>query len=160
MRLTVPLLAISLGLTACASQPTIYAPAAAGSGVGYTDMKIETNRFRVTFDGATDAPRTRVESLALRRAAEITLQEGYDWFEVVHRRTDALGASGGRGTSVGVSASGGSRGHTGVGVGIGIDLTPDRTRYATDMEILLGKGARPDRPDAYLARSILETAID
>src|ERR1700722_4754796 len=62
-------------------------PAAASSG-GYSDTKLEQDRWRVTFAGNSMTSRETVETYLLYRAAELTVSQGYDWFETVERQTD------------------------------------------------------------------------
>lgn len=71
-----------LFLGACAV-PTPYQPAT--NGFGYTEQQIENNRFRVSFDGNSSTPRETVQNYLLYRAAELTVQKGYDYFTVVDR---------------------------------------------------------------------------
>ena len=80
---------LSLGLAACETA-TPYQPLQHGSQVsgGYTDQKLDANHYAVTFKGNSDTPRATVESYLLYRAAEITIAQGYDWFETVSRSTD------------------------------------------------------------------------
>jgi hypothetical protein len=80
---------LSLGLGACETA-TPYQALQHGSRVsgGYTDQKLDANHFAVTFKGNSDTPRATVESYLLYRAAEITVAQGYDWFETVERHTD------------------------------------------------------------------------
>ena len=83
--------ALSAGLAACAT-PTPYQPvpprgSSAISG-GYSETRIEPNRFRVNFAGNSLTSRETVEGYLLFRAAELTVQNGYDWFAVVDRDTD------------------------------------------------------------------------
>lgn len=76
-------------LAACAG-PTPYRPAT-GSGfnrTGFTDQQIEQNRFVVTFAGNSYTDRETVERYLLFRAAELTLDRGYDYFVVAERDTD------------------------------------------------------------------------
>ena len=154
------LAAMSLGLLAgaCATAPTVYGPAATVDAMGYRSTRIETDRYRVSFRGNPDAKRTQVEDMALRRAAEIAVGDGYQWFRVVDRHTEQVGGRD-RGEphgGVGVGASSGRYGsHTSVGVGLSFDLAPDSLRYETSMEIVLGKGAKPGDPDAYDAQSVI-----
>lgn len=86
---TVAAFALAAGLAACAT-PTPYQPAVRGSAVsgGFSDMRIADNRFRVTFAGNTLTSRETVERYLLYRAAELTIQTGYDWFEIVDKQTD------------------------------------------------------------------------
>src|SRR6266404_1039862 len=109
----------ALSLTACATEPTRFQPAAGPSAVGFSEMRIEPGRFRVTFQGGPGAPPAQVEDYALLRAADLAVAEGYDWFRVTERMTRQNGYSGGS-LSVGVGgASFGRHSATGVGVGAG-----------------------------------------
>src|ERR1700679_1252731 len=77
------------GLAACETA-TPYQPlnpAAASSG-GYSDTKLEQDRWRVTFAGNSMTSRETVETYLLYRAAELTVAQGYDWFETVQLQTD------------------------------------------------------------------------
>ena len=145
---------LGIALVACSTAPTVYAPAASLEDTGYRQTKIEADRYRVSFRANPDLNVSQVQDMALRRAAELTLQDGYEWFRVVTRNTEQIGGRSGGGTSVGVGGSSGSYGSS-VGVGIGFDLSPDSRRYETTMEILLGRGTRPEGADTYDARSIL-----
>ena len=80
-------LASLASLAACVT-PTPYQPAVRGHG-GYSETRIEPDRWRVTFTGNTVTSRDTVEGYLLYRAAELTLQNGYDWFAMVDRQTDA-----------------------------------------------------------------------
>jgi hypothetical protein len=83
-------LLLAAGLSACVS-PTPYQPRVAGSASsgGYSEIRIEPDRWRVTFTGNTVTSRETVEGYLLFRAAELTLQNGDDWFSIVDRQTDA-----------------------------------------------------------------------
>lgn len=76
-----------LFLSACATV-TPY-QSATGSDPGYSELKIEDNRYQVEFSGNTLTDRKTVETYLLFRAAELTRQNGYDHFRVVRRQTDA-----------------------------------------------------------------------
>jgi hypothetical protein len=82
-------LVLAAGLSACATA-TPYQPKPPGksTGGGYSEMRIEPNRFRVSFAGNSVTSRERVEGYLLFRAAEVTLQNGDDWFYVDNRQTD------------------------------------------------------------------------
>jgi len=82
-------LAAALLLSACAT-PTPYQPRVRGSevGGGYSEQRIESNRYRVTFVGNSLTSRERVENYLLYRAAELTRQAGFDGFTIVARATD------------------------------------------------------------------------
>ncbi len=155
MNVRLALLALGAALLAsCASAPTPYAPAASPDDVGYREQALESGRYRITFRANPDLDAAQTEDLAMRRAAELTLQNGGEWFRVVTRETERYGGRDRGGTSVGVGGSSGSYG-SGVGVGIGFDLSPDSRRYETVMEILIGQGAKPDEARAYDARAII-----
>lgn len=91
-RLLVTLAAVAaLGglLSACATA-TPYQPNVPGNaaGGGFSDMRLEANRFRVTFSGNSLTSRETVESYLLYRSAELTVAQGYDWFALADRRTE------------------------------------------------------------------------
>ncbi|WP_332653364.1 CC0125/CC1285 family lipoprotein [Brevundimonas sp.] len=161
-RLTLPLIAAAgLALTACASLAP-YGPQMGPGGQGYAEQRIESNRFRVTYNGV-GAPGP-VADMALLRAAELTTAEGYDWFEVTQRWIDGRpDSAGGMRPSVGVgygsSSYGGRYGSyrsSGVGVGVGLNFSgPSPT--STTLEVVMGRGERPDRPDAYDARGVQDS---
>lgn len=161
-RLVLPvLLAAGLTVSACASLAP-YGPQRSAGGQGFSEQQIESNRFRVTYNGV-GAPGP-VADLALLRAAELTQQQGYDWFEVTQRWIDGRADSaGGVSPSVGVgfgSSSGSGRyggwSSSGVGVGVGLNFSgPSAT--STTLEIVMGRGDRPDRPNAYDARSVQDS---
>jgi hypothetical protein len=81
--------ATSLVLTGCESATT-YHPAT-GRGFardGFSDQRIEANRFQVSFAGNSVTSRDTVERYLLFRAAQLTVQNGYDNFVLVDRSTD------------------------------------------------------------------------
>lgn len=146
--------AATLALGACASLAP-YGPQLGPNGQGFSEQRIENDRFRVTYRGV-GAPEP-VADRALFRASELTLDNGYDWFEVTQRYVDGRPDSAG-GLRPSLSIGGGSSrwgGYrsSGVGVGVGIDLSgPQPT--STVLEIRLGRGERPDSPYAYDARDV------
>src|ERR1700743_1322282 len=78
------------GMLAGCETPTPYQPLNpnATQAGGYSEVKLEDNRWRVTFQGNSITSRTAVETNLLHRAAELTLNNGFDWFEAVQRQTD------------------------------------------------------------------------
>ena len=154
-RLTFSLIAVSaLALSACASLAP-YGPQQSARGQGFSEQQIETNRFRVTYNGVGAVG--PVADRALFRAAQLTVDQGYDWFEVTQRWIDGRpDSAGGVRPSVSIGAGSGRYGGwstSGVGVGLGFDLSgPQPT--STTLEIVMGRGAKPDRPDAYDARRV------
>jgi len=65
-----------------------YKPRTAGELVGYTDLQLTPNRYRVSFSGSTASTRDDVEQYLLRRAAEVTLQTGHTAFMLTNRDTE------------------------------------------------------------------------
>lgn len=82
-------LALGATLAACATA-TPYQPNIPGQQVsgGFSEMRLEPDRWRVTFAGNSLTSREVVEGYLLFRASELTVQQGYDWFEIVDRATD------------------------------------------------------------------------
>lgn len=76
-------------MTGCAT-PTPYRPAASTGAdrTGYSDQRVEANRFRVTFTGNSMTSRETVEQYLLYRAAQPTTEQGYDWFTMADRQTE------------------------------------------------------------------------
>ncbi|MGX1803365.1 CC0125/CC1285 family lipoprotein, partial [Brevundimonas naejangsanensis] len=124
-------------------------------GAGFSAKPFVGVRFRVYYNGR-GAPRS-VADMALFRAAQLTVEQGYDWFEVTQRWIDGRpDSAGGVRPSVSVGASSGRYGGwstSGVGVGLGFDLGgPQPT--STTLEVVMGRGQRPDRREAYDARGV------
>ena len=83
------LAASTLMVAGCATETT-YRPAT-GQGfnrTGYSDRQVEPDRFLVSFAGNSVTSRDTVERYLLFRAAELTLQNGYDYFVMADRDTD------------------------------------------------------------------------
>ena len=77
-------------LVASCMTATPYQPDIAGQKIqgGYSEAWIGGNRYQVNFAGNTLTSRDRVEGYLLYRAAELTLEKGYDWFEINDRLTE------------------------------------------------------------------------
>jgi predicted small lipoprotein YifL len=144
-----------LSLAACTGGPTRYAPAADADAVGYREQRLEQDRYRVSFRANPDLRGPQVEDMALRRAAELTVQNGYQWFNVVSRYTDLAGGSySPTGPTVGIGGSSGSFG-SGIGVGLGFNFGGDSRQFESTLEILMGRGAKPADPNTYDAQQVL-----
>ncbi|RAK51048.1 CC0125/CC1285 family lipoprotein [Phenylobacterium deserti] len=153
-RLLIPAFAAAMALSACATAPTLYQPAAGPNAVGFTDYRIEPGRYRITFRGGGGAPPEQVTDFALRRAADLALAEGYDWFRVSDRMVRQVSA--GSGPRIGVGVGGGDYGRrsaVGLGVGTGFNLGPGPS-FAATVEVFMGRGAKPPGLDVYDARAI------
>jgi len=152
-RLILPAVA-ALTLSACATEPTTFQPAAGPSRVGFSEMRIEPGRYRVTFQGGPGAPPAQVEDYALLHAADLAVAEGYDWFRVTDRSTRQNGYSGAS-ISLGIgSASFGRHSATAVGVGAGGIPLSGGAALVASLEVLMGKGPKPDDRDVYDARGV------
>jgi len=77
-----------LALAGCAT-PAPYAPMTPGQATGYTDRQLSDNRWRVTFTGNSVTTREMVETNLMRRAAEVTLASGHNYFTFDTRDTQA-----------------------------------------------------------------------
>lgn len=156
MKRIAPAILAALSLAACATAPTHFQPAAAPGAIGYSEMRIEPGRSRVTFQGGPGAPEAMVQDYALLRAADLTLAEGYDWFRVIDRSIRETGY-GGSSVSLGVGGmSFGRHSATGVGVGTGFPLSGGPA-LAASLEVLMGKGPKPPGEDVYDARGVRDT---
>ncbi|HVI30721.1 CC0125/CC1285 family lipoprotein [Phenylobacterium sp.] len=160
-RLVLPALA-ALSLGACATTPTTYQPATGPQAVGYSEYRIEPDRYRVTFRGGPGASADRVTDLALLRAADLALAGGYDWFRVSDRFLQGQPNRGPR-ISLGVGGGSGHYGYrsgssVGVGLGTGFNLGGGPSVTAT-LEVLLGRGPKPPGGDVYDARAIRSTLM-
>ncbi|MGQ3018717.1 CC0125/CC1285 family lipoprotein [Phenylobacterium sp.] len=143
-------------LGGCAMAASPYGPAYGPRGAGYSEYQIEPGRFRVTYQGGPGAPPQQVADYALLRAAELTLTQGYDWFQITDRATS--GRPGG-GPRLSVGTGGGSYGgRTAIGVGVGTSMSLGGGPSAIQsLEVVMGHGQRPPDPNAYDARGVQET---
>jgi len=105
-----------LVLAGCVSA-TPYAPAEGSFGYGHGVAQIEQNRFRVRFRANGWTPQETVDLYLLHRAAEVTLEAGFDWFRVVARGPAAEDRSEGAGPAAPSPA--GYRARAGVRFGFG-----------------------------------------
>ena len=149
-------LAATLTLAACGT-PTPYQPAA--DGHGYVEQPLEEDRYRVTFSGNSLTPRATVENYLLYRAAELTLERGYEHFVVVEKDIERSTTYHSTGTGLG-----GHHGfhsfhhghHHGFG-GFASTTARPRDRYTAFANIVMRAGETPeDAHDAYDAHAVLE----
>ena len=79
-------------LSACATatpyQPNIAVQPGRAAPGGFSEQRVEPDRYRVSFAGNSLTSRETVESYLLYRAAELTAAQGYDWFTIADRQTD------------------------------------------------------------------------
>jgi hypothetical protein len=135
-------------LTACQTSGGNLPP------VGASQFEIEPGRVRVTYRGTSGMGEPEVRDRALLAASEAALARGYDWFRVTERFTDIAPPTSPR---ISFGLGGGSYGRlTGIGVGASTGFGGEAT-YIVSMETVGGRGARPQAPDAYDARSVSDT---
>ena len=152
-------------LAACATS-TPYGPM--DGRYGYSEQRIETDRYRVVFSGNSSTPRETVETFLLYRAAELTRDNGYDYFTVTEQDTDSTSTftTTGTGPSVfGYYPHGFNRfPYYAYGYPWGYDATTrERRTFEAHAFIRLGRGEKPeDAANAYNAADVianLEPAI-
>ncbi|MGD9965299.1 MAG: hypothetical protein AB7T59_02150 [Hyphomonadaceae bacterium] len=151
--------ALFLGACATTGPPPPYTAAPTSTALGYSETQIESDRYFVRYRAPSGADAALLQDYALLRAAELTLENGREWFWVDRRTNDRASARSG-GSSVGIGVGGGSWGRrsgASVGVGINVPLGPrpagEIARGAT-LEIRFGAGPKPDDPNAYDAHSV------
>lgn len=144
------LLAFAVLLAACAGD--IYRPAGAGGGAGWRETALERDRYRITFTGSSSTDVGTVQDLALLRAAELTLSKGFTWFTVVSSDVveENLRSAGGSAVL--------STGRWRTYGGWLIIQDDDRGRMVATLEIVMGKGTKPEGdPRAYDAQDVANT---
>lgn len=78
---------VVIALSACA---TPYGPAASSGDDGYSETRIEADRWKVEVTGNASTDRETVERHVLRRAAELTLQSGAERFAMISREATPI----------------------------------------------------------------------
>lgn len=158
--LTAAVIAGALGATACSYGPTPYQAATKSNQEGYTETRIEADRYRVSFRGNTLTDRDTVETYLLMRAAELAVDNGFDHFVIARRDTDRERRVT-READFPHSRLSYMYFHPRYGW-IGAYDTfwtsttyREATRYEAYAEILLGKGPKPNDPDAFDARQVI-----
>ena len=166
----------TLGLAGCETA-TPYQPITAQRALtqgGYSEEQIEANRFRVQFAGNSLTSRQTVERYLLFRSAQLTVNNGFDWFQSVDRHTDKQTSFygggdpyfGGFGADWGLYRPGfgwgygfggfGPYGGFGYGPWGGAFDIDQVTRYQASVEVVMGHGAKPqNNPRAYDAREVI-----
>ena len=166
------MLGLGILVSACTT-PTAYQPIDPRnrSEGGYSEQRVEANRYRVMFRGNSMTSRETVETYLLFRAAELTLSNGFDWFMMADRDTERRTR-----TYVDRPFGPGPWGYWGprwsyFGQGYGWrswdpywgdpfwgDTIDVRTvdRYEANAEIVMGRGRKPDELRTFDARSVID----
>lgn len=89
-RLLISALSLALVTSGCATSGTPYQPISASNQVsgGYSEVRRADGVYRVTFAGNRFTSREDVEGYLLYRAAELTVQQNYDWFVIQDREIE------------------------------------------------------------------------
>lgn len=147
-------------LLGCANNSSYQA--ASGNGYGYSETELGENRYRIDYK-ARGSRASEAKNYALLRAAELTLENNYDWFVVVDRETHIEKTRDSVTTSVHtdhtVTRSCGLLGctthtHPTTGYGMGMSSGPGKDEAVASLEIRMGKGVKPDRDDVYDAQEV------
>jgi hypothetical protein len=80
--------ALALASIVACSTTTPYGPATDGQ-LGYVTQKLEDQKYRITFEGNSSTERSTLENYVLYRAAEITLEEGFDHFVLIDQSVES-----------------------------------------------------------------------
>jgi|SRR5690554_3672351 len=72
------------GLGACATPPEYQA--ADSYGYGYSERQLSSDQYRIHFRSRGDDT-AKAMDYAMLRASELTLEKGFDWFDVASRET-------------------------------------------------------------------------
>jgi hypothetical protein len=153
-------LALCVLMAAACQTPTPYGPAVTPNGDGYTTQQIESNRFRVSFKGNSLTNRQTVDTYMLYRAAEVTLQNGGDYFVIVNKDVDKNTAYENYGDDLAWGWGGGwgwrHGGFGGAGFGGGIDYTRPIPAYDAIADVVTYRGPKPQgNANAYDAREVM-----
>ena len=149
-------------LSAC-STATPYGPAF-DSRYGFSETQIEQNRWTVGFSGNSLTDLKTVESYLLYRAAELTDQQGFDYFVMVDRKVDEDSQF--QSTGFGPNYSPFRMQYYSPRWGWRNPYDPyfndvtlrEVTKYEALAEIVMGKGPKPATdPKAYDAEDVLIT---
>lgn len=152
MRHSVLILLIGLLLSACAGHGD-YVPASS-SGLGYGERQLGERHFMISFT-ARGTDRDKSWRLALRRAAEVTLEQGYDWFVITQsqvnlERQSAPGQPVPQQRLVRECNLLGCRTHSLVTPGMqSATVGEGRRLLETLLEIRLGKGVKPAQEQLF-----------
>lgn len=165
MKISILVLTALVFITGCATKPD-FRPATNGS-VGYSDQKITDDRYRVQFKSRSNTV-ADASDFALLRAAQLTQQQGFDWFVITSKETFVESEKVKPASSIGVSQSRrierqcglltcktSSRPATEVGMSINMGLGDDRKEVHTILEIRMGKGSKLNE-DTYGAQDVID----
>lgn len=130
---------------------------------GYSDTRIDSNTELISFKGNGYTGHEKVETYLLRRCAEVTLANGYDYFVIVDKNDDTIHgsidtpgsySSNTSATAIGSGSMAFGQAHTTgtLSPGQSIPYTKDRP----EVMIKMFKGQKPgDAGHAFVARELV-----
>ena len=166
------LLALTLGLMmlAACTTTTPYQQAV-GRGDGYTEQRLESDKYRISVRGNSVTEQATLENYVIFRAAEITLASGNDYFIMLEDSTEVRRSFNSYGTTFGGGGFGrrgcfygggfgrgfGRSGFGGGGFGTTSTRTREITEYTVGAIVQVFSGTKPaENITAYDARSVIE----
>ncbi len=157
-----------LTLGACASTPD-YVAADSASDYGHYTRKISDDRYRVNYNGRRSTDLQDARDYAMLRAAELTLNKGYDWFQIIDRETSTIESREPE-MRIGFGYEQARHVETRCGVlsctqysrparytNMQIDNRRPETRHSHSIEIQMGKGKVPENGNYYDAKAVAES---
>ena len=156
--LTLTLLVLVSG---CTSRPD-YRSAKNGS-VGYSEQKITNDRYRVQFKSHSKTV-ADASDYALLRAAELTQQQGYDWFVVTSKETFVESEKQQPSSSIGFTQTRQIERNCGLltceprtrpSTEVGLNINNNRNEVHSILEIRMGKGVKLNE-DSYGAQDVVD----
>ncbi|MBD3654181.1 hypothetical protein [Kangiella sp.] len=167
MKHLISLLTITLFLTACTSRP-VYSPST-GNGFGYSHTQLDGNSYRVHFKMRGDDSQQAMD-YAMRRAAQLTLEKGYDWFVIndqqtlTHTREKADPSITHSQTMVVTRDCGligcKTRSYPVHQTSFGTQLDSNQSMVESILAIRMGKGVRPNSDNSYDALEVHESILN
>ncbi len=141
-----------LVLAACA-KPTPYQAAADRSGFGYSEQVIGKDQYRIGFNGNGITSRETVDRYLRYRAAELTDEQGFDYF-IIGKRTEYIDPQGLAGRQSQISFA--RRQELLIGSGIRARFGEEVVdQYGGEIDILMQKGQAPASANVHKARDVL-----
>lgn len=166
MKFFITSLMVSFLLMACASSP-VYSPAS-DNGFGYSHSQLDNNSYRVHFKMRGDDTKQAMD-YAMRRAAQLTLEKGYDWFVVndqqtlTHTRQNADPSISHSQTMVVTRDCGlvgcKTRSYPVHQTTFGTQLESSQSMVESIIAIRMGKGVRPQSDNSYDALEVHESML-
>lgn len=156
---------LAVFLLAACGGATAYQHASGPDDYGYTEARLTDNRYRVTFYGNSSTSSEAVRDYALLRAAELTLERGHDWFQVADRGMEQESSSRPQAstgmayerrvtTDCGLLGCRTTTSPVYTGADVIVTPGPERNRYRSVLEIIMGSGEPWDPTAVYDAREL------